>query len=94
MKVRWLPAAAEGRRQQIAYVARHNPRAALDAGDRIRSSADLLRRHPMIGRPGRRPGTRELVVSGTPYLIVYRVEPDVVTVLRLFHGAQDWPNLP
>ena len=94
MRVRWLPVAADSRREQIAYIARHNPRAALDAGDKIRSSVDLLRRHPLLGRSGRRPGTRELVVSGTAFLVVYRVEGDVVTILRLFHGAQDWPNMP
>ena len=55
---------------------------------------ELLRRHPLIGRSGHRPGTRELVVSGTPFLVVYRFESDVITILRLFHGAQDWPSMP
>lgn len=94
MKVRWLPVAAESRRRQIDYIGQRNPRAALDAGDRIRAAIRLLGQHPAIGRCGRRGGTRELVVSGTPFLVVYRVEGDVITILRLFHGAQDWPNLP
>ncbi len=47
-----------------------------------------------MGRAGRRRGTRELVVARTPFLVVYRVEADVITILRLFHGAQDWPNMP
>jgi len=43
-----------------------------------------------MGRLGRVKGTRELVVSGTPYVICYRVEPDAVVILRLLHGAQKW----
>ena len=94
MKVRWLPVADESRRRQIDYIGRRNPQAALDAGDRIRAAIRLLGQYPAIGRGGRGDGTRELVVSGTRFLLVYRVEVDVITVLRLFHGAQDWPNMP
>jgi toxin ParE1/3/4 len=50
-----------------------------------------LANHPHMGRAGRIKGTRELVVSGTPYVIAYRVEPDAVVILRLLHGAQRWP---
>ncbi len=35
-----------------------------------------------------------MVVTGTPFLLVYRIEDDTITVLRLIHGAQDWPNTP
>jgi plasmid stabilization system protein ParE len=34
-----------------------------------------------------------LPVAGTPYLVVSRVEPDAVVVLRVLHGAQRWPPL-
>jgi toxin ParE1/3/4 len=37
-------------------------------------------------------GTRELVVSGTPYIVVYRVMGKVITVLRVLHGARQWPQ--
>jgi toxin ParE1/3/4 len=49
-------------------------------------------RLPNIGRPGRVPGTRELVVSGTPFVTVYRVESNVLWVLRVLHGARRWPD--
>ena len=45
-----------------------------------------------MGRPGRVPKTRELVVSGTPYLVIYRVKNDRLEVLRVFHGARQWPQ--
>lgn len=47
--------------------------------------------YPLIGRPGRVEGTRELVISDTPYIAIYRVK-DRVEVLRIRHGAQRWPD--
>jgi len=41
---------------------------------------------------GRVAGTRELVVVGTPYIVVYRIEPAAVVILRVLHGAQRWPS--
>lgn len=43
-----------------------------------------------MGRPGRVSGTREWVVSGTPYLLVYRERGDALEVLHVWHEAQDW----
>ena len=58
---------------------------------RIREGVAHLRRHPELGRPGRITGTRELVVAGLPYLVVYRVNDSTVEVLRVLHDAQEWP---
>jgi addiction module RelE/StbE family toxin len=61
-------------------------------GEAIERSVRRLVDHPQSGRPGRVEGTRELVVPGTPYVIVYRVEADqIIVVLRVLHGAQRWP---
>jgi toxin ParE1/3/4 len=59
--------------------------------ERIASAVDQLARYPALGRPGRVPGTRELVISGTPYIVPYRVRRDVVEILRVFHAARKWP---
>ncbi|HEX5328515.1 MAG TPA: type II toxin-antitoxin system RelE/ParE family toxin [Acetobacteraceae bacterium] len=83
--------AERNRESQLAYVGEHNPRAAINIGDAIESAVRRLIDHPHIGRKGRVKGTRELVVSGTPYVIAYRVEPDAVLILALLHGAQQWP---
>ena len=45
-----------------------------------------------MGRPGRVPGTRELVVPGTRYLVPYRVTGDTLQILRVYHGARNWPE--
>jgi len=52
---------------------------------------DKLAFFPYMGRPGRVPGTREWVVHGLPYVIVYQVDEllDELTVLAIFHGAQN-----
>ena len=91
MRIEWLPNAARDRESQIAYIGERNPQAAIGMGDAIQAAVRNLVDHPRMGRPGRVKGTRELVVSGTPYVIAYRVEPDVTVILRLLHGAQRWP---
>jgi addiction module RelE/StbE family toxin len=75
----------------FAWIARDNPRAATEMIRRIRARIGLLVEtgFPDMGRIGRDPGTRELVVG--PYIIVYEVhrERDELVVLAIFHGAQD-----
>jgi plasmid stabilization system protein ParE len=45
-----------------------------------------------MGRPGRIEGTRELVISRTPYIAAYRIVGNTVRILRVLHGAQQWPD--
>jgi toxin ParE1/3/4 len=91
VKVEWLPGAERNRDSHLAYVAEQNPWAAIDLGDEIETAVARLADYPEIARPGRVRGTRELVVTGTPYVIVYRIEPTAVVILRVLHGAQRWP---
>ena len=56
----------------------------------VRRASDLAE-FPLQGRPGRLPNTRELVIVGTPYLLVYRVTRERIDILRVVHGAQRWP---
>ena len=60
--------------------------------ERIRSAVQNLARHPALGRTGRVSGTRELVVSGTPYIVPYRVRGRTGEILRVFHSARKWPS--
>jgi toxin ParE1/3/4 len=59
---------------------------------RIIEVVEHLADHPHLGRPGRIPDTRELVISGTPYIVPYRVRDDALEVLRVLHGAMRWPD--
>jgi plasmid stabilization system protein ParE len=74
------------------YIHDRNPESAVRVGARIRESVELLRFFPYAGRLGRVAGTREWVVRGLPYVIVYEVtagEPGDVMILGVFHGAQN-----
>jgi plasmid stabilization system protein ParE len=72
------------------YIRERSPAGAARVGDAIREAAELLRYFPHAGRPGRSEGTREWVVRGVPYIIVYEVAvaTNTVVVLGVFHGAQ------
>lgn len=91
MRIEWLPEAVGTLGSQLSYIADRNPRAAIDMGDAIESAVSRLGDFPESARPGRVPGTRELVVAGTPFVVIYRIESEVVLILRVLHGAQSWP---
>lgn len=92
MRIEWLPIAERDRENQLSYIGERNPSAAVDIGDAIEAAVRRLGDYPHMGRPGRVEGTRERVVNGTPYVIAYRVEPAAVVILRLLHGARQWPG--
>lgn len=75
-----------------AYIARDNPPAADKQIERVLVAVTSLLRFPESGRPGRRTGTRELVVNRTPYIVPYRLRGEIVEVLRVMHGRQRWPD--
>jgi toxin ParE1/3/4 len=62
-----------------------------NAVQRIQAAVDQLAEYPSMGRVGRVPLTRELIIGGTPWMIVNRVRADVVEIIRVLHGAQSWP---
>lgn len=72
---------------------RDNSVAARKTGQRIIECADLLVDQPFLGAPGRIHKTRELVVSKTPYTIIYYASVDVISILRVFHQSQKWPKV-
>ena len=75
-------------REIRAYVAEDKPEAAERLATRIVAVVEALRDHPYLGRGGAEPGIRELVIGGTPYVVLYRVRGRRVTILTIWHGAQ------
>jgi len=73
-----------------SYIAREDPNAARNAVERVRAAVNHLAEYPNMGRIGRVPSTRELILAGTPWVVVYRVR-DSVEIIRVLHGAQSWP---
>ncbi len=92
MIVEWSVFAMADREAIFDYIEADSARAAISVDDRIEARVEGLTRFPEMGRPGRIEGTRELVVSGTPYIAAYRIVGDIVRVLRVLHGAQQWPD--
>lgn len=92
MRVEWLPEAERSLAAQLEWIAEHNPWAALDVGDAVHAAVGRLADHPAMARSGRVAETHELIVVGTPYILVYRIEPAAVVILRVLHGAQRWPR--
>jgi len=91
VRVEWLRAAINNLDALAEYIARDNPAPAERTVAAIRSAVETIERFPASGRPGRISGTRELVVSGTPYIVPYRVRGDVVQLIRVF-AARKWPS--
>lgn len=94
MNIVWLPNALLTRDKLLDHIATDSIQAALDQGDRLENQIDSLSAHPEIGRPGHKRGTRELVISGTSCVVIYRVRPRLkrVEILRVLHSAQQWPQ--
>jgi toxin ParE1/3/4 len=73
------------------YIEKDSEQNAALVAKRILEAVDLLQTQPGMGRPGRVPGTRELVVPDTPYIIPYRVRRGRLELIAVFHGRQKWP---
>jgi toxin ParE1/3/4 len=92
MRLVWTVAALRDLAAARAYIAHDNALAADDQIGRVLVAVTRLLRFPELGRPGRRGGTRELVVNRTPYIVAYRVRPEAVEILRVLHARQRWPE--
>ncbi len=91
-RVRWLRQAVANLEAHARYIARDNPAAATRVVLAIERAVAQVADYPGLGKPGRVEGTRELVVSGTPYIVPYRVRGQSVEILRVFHAARKWPD--
>lgn len=93
MRLKWSAYALTDRDDIFSYIENESPRAAVSVDDRIAGAARHLINYPESGRIGRVPGTRELIVSGTPYIAAYALNEDTVRILRVLHGAMQWPDI-
>jgi toxin ParE1/3/4 len=93
MNILWSPEAIDDLTSLRAYIAEDNPAAAQEVALHILQNIEqLLPNNPQVGRPGRVPGTRELVIPKTPFVIPYRLQRNVIQILRVYHGARRWPE--
>lgn len=96
MQLKWTEPATFDLEETEAYIARDNsPAVAIDVVLQIiDTTEELLSAYPEAGRAGRARGTRELVIEGIPYVVVYRLNKIErwVEVLRVLHDGQQWPQ--
>lgn len=93
MTIVWSREAIEDLAALRAYIAEDNPPVAQRMALHILDSVEkLLTENHDLGRPGRVPGTRELVISKTPFIVPYRVQGQSIQVLRVYHAARKWPE--
>lgn len=92
MRIKWLRRAVLDLEAAERFVAEDNPEAARQQSLKILRAVSLLIERPGLGRVGRIAGTRELVVSGTPFVVPYRVAENVIQILRVYHTSRKWPD--
>ena len=84
MRIIWSPEARADLREMVLYLSDKNPYAAKELYGRIESTANELVDNPYIGRPGRVPDTRELVITNTSYILPYQIRQNRIEILRVY----------
>jgi len=92
MLVRWTQKALDNLEDAVEYIAAGNPTAASGVAQKIWDTAQLLVDQPGMGRPGRVSGTRELIITGLPYILPYIEKAGVIFILRVMHTSMKWPQ--
>jgi addiction module RelE/StbE family toxin len=92
MKIRWTKRAIRSLTSIHEYISKDSPDAAARVAAAVLDATVQIERFPESGRPGRRLGTRELVVPGLPYIIPYRIVDGVILILSVIHTSRKWPE--
>jgi toxin ParE1/3/4 len=93
MTLVWSPESIRDVLALRTYIAEHDPASAKRVALHIiHCVEDLLMKNPKLGAPGRVPGTRELVIPKTPYVIPYRVRGSTIEIVRVYHSSRRWPQ--
>jgi toxin ParE1/3/4 len=89
----WTEQATQQLDQVRDYIALSNSeKVAAQVAVRIVISVQRLTTFPMSGRAGRVRGTRELVISNSPFIAAYGIENERIVILAIYYGAQKWPE--
>jgi toxin ParE1/3/4 len=80
MQLRWTEEAEADLRRIADYLFEHTPEHAPRIVQAIYDAPASLLTFPGRGRPGKKQGTRELVLTSLPYLVVYVVTGEVIHI--------------
>jgi toxin ParE1/3/4 len=92
MSIVWTTSARQDVNAIWDFIEQRNPDAAELIESEILRTVEGLLQFPKRGKPGRVRRTRELVVLGLPYVVVYLLAESRIVILRVLHGAQNWPR--
>jgi toxin ParE1/3/4 len=91
MKLKWTDIAWDNLERETRYIAENNPITAQAVIRHIFDITKNLTKFPQIGREGRRAGTRELISTRYPYIVVYNIKPKFVEIISILHTARKYP---
>lgn len=91
MKTFWTVSARADLDTMFDYVCKENPQRAPKLYEEIQAKVGILSDFPYAGKSGRVYNTRELILADYKYTIIYRIYNENIQILRLLHGAQQWP---
>ena len=92
MKLRWTRLALQDLRHPREYMSEDSPASAGKMVSRIRDAAQNQKKNPRMGKEGRLPGTRELILAKTLYIVVYILEGNEIQIVAVIHSAMRWPD--
>lgn len=92
MQVKWTRKALVNLDDAVNYIAAEKPAAAAGVAQKIWDTSQMLAEQPGLGRPGRVPGTRELIIPGLSYILPYLEKEGMVYILRVMHTSVKWPK--
>lgn len=92
MEIKWLRKAIANLEAEFRYIAEDDPQAAERFVNEVWRITLLLKEQPAMGREGRVPETRELILHNYPYIIPYRVRNNIIQILRVFHTHRKPPG--
>lgn len=90
-RLEWSSAAETDIDHITDYIAQRNPLAAIETREEIEARIKFRKTFPAGWKAGRVLGTREMVLAGLPYIAVYEVRAEEITILRILHSSQKWP---
>jgi toxin ParE1/3/4 len=74
--------------KSVSTYTEDNPEAAREAVKSIYERILGLKTFSYRGRQGKEEGSRELVLTPLPYIVVYRVTATHIEISRIWHAAQ------
>jgi toxin ParE1/3/4 len=90
MRLAWREMARNDRFRIMDHIAQDNPAAAISLDEKFAEKARLAAQTPSKYKPGRYPGTREIIIHPN-YVMVYRITREAVEIIRILHARQQWP---